>query len=280
MAIAGCRSRNFREHYGHRRWNQASGNRAAAAFLQEAAGADLAVEKGLTTFTRYFQSCSIQLTSFIACSSAFSYAADQGIPMATAIPSGTEQLLLFLFVIFVTTKMLGEIFERLHLPGVPGEILAGVALGPFALGWIPPSDTLRSVAQIGAIFVLFSAGLETSPRDLIRVSRKALLVSVAGVVVPFVLGFVYMKLRGDTTVEAVFIAAAMVATSIGITARALADLNVLSTRTARIILDTAVFEDVLGMLVLAVVAGAASGTGVQWWHLGVLIAEAVTFALF
>ncbi len=200
--------------------------------------------------------------------------------MATTIPSGTEQLLLFLFVIFVTTKMLGEIFERLHLPAVPGEILAGVGLGPYALGWIPPSDTLRSVAQIGAIFVLFSAGLETSPRDLIRVSRKALLVSVAGVVVPFVLGFVYMKLRGDTTVEAVFIAAAMVATSIGITARALADMNVLSTRTAKIILGAAVFDDVLGMLVLAVVAGAASGTGVQWWHLGVLIAEAVTFALF
>ncbi len=200
--------------------------------------------------------------------------------MATPIPSGTEQLLLFLFVIFVTTKMLGEIFERLKLPAVPGEILAGVALGPYALGWIPPSDTLRSVAQIGAIFVLFSAGLETSPRDLIRVSRKALLVSVAGVVVPFVLGFAYMKLRGDTTVEAVFIAAAMVATSIGITARALADMNVLSTRTARIILGAAVFDDVLGMLVLAVVAGAASGTGVQWWHLGVLIAEAVTFALF
>src|SRR6266852_3054109 len=200
--------------------------------------------------------------------------------MATPIPSGTEQLLLFLFVIFVTTKMLGEIFERLKLPAVPGEILAGVALGPYALGWIPPSDTLRSVAQIGAIFVLFSAGLETSPRDLIRVSRKALLVSVAGVVVPFVLGFAYMKLRGDTTVEAVFIAAAMVATSIGITARALADMNVLSTRTARIILGAAVFDDVLGMLVLAVVAGAESGKGVQWWHLGVLIAEAVTFALF
>ncbi len=200
--------------------------------------------------------------------------------MATAIPTGTEQLLLFLFVIFVTAKMLGEIFERLNLPAVPGEILAGVALGPYALGWIPPSDTLRSVAQIGAIFVLFSAGLETSPRELIRVSRKALLVSVAGVVVPFVLGFAYMKLRGDTTVEAVFIAAAMVATSIGITARALADMNVLSSRTAKIILGAAVFDDVLGMLVLAAVAGAASGTGVQWLHLGVLIAEAVTFALF
>ena len=200
--------------------------------------------------------------------------------MGNAVPTGSEQLLLELFVIFVTTKMLGELFERLSLPAVPGEILAGIILGPFALRWIPPSDTLRSVAQIGAIFVLFSAGLETSPRDLIRVSRKALLVSVLGVVVPFVLGFAYMKVRGDTTVEAVFIAAAMVATSIGITARTLADMQVLSTRTARIILGAAVFDDVLGMLVLAVVAGAASGSGVAWLHLGVLTGEAVAFALF
>jgi len=200
--------------------------------------------------------------------------------MATAVASGTEQLLLFLFVIFVTTKMMGEIFERLNVPAAPGEILAGIVLGPFALGWITPSDTLRSVAEIGAIFVLFSAGLETSPHHLIRVSRKALLVSVAGVIVPFALGFAYMKLRGDATVEAVFIAAAMVATSIGITARAMADMNVLATRTARIILGAAVFDDVLGMLVLAVVAGVTSGTGIQWLHLGVLIAEAVAFALF
>jgi Na+:H+ antiporter len=200
--------------------------------------------------------------------------------MATVLPSTTEQLLLELFVIFVTTKMLGEIFERLSLPAVPGEILAGILLGPYALGWIPGSDTLRSVAQIGAIFVLFSAGLETSPRDLIQVSRKALLVSVLGVVAPFVLGFAYMKLRGDSTVESVFVAAAMVATSIAITARVLGDMNILSTRTARIILGAAVFDDILGMLLLAVVTGSASGEGVQWGRLGLLTGEAVAFALF
>jgi len=128
--------------------------------------------------------------------------------MAMAIvPTGNEQLLLEeLFVIFVTTKMMGEIFERLSLPSVPGEILAGMALGPFALGWIRDSETLRSIAQIGVIFILFSAGLETSPRDLIRVSRKALLVSVAGVVVPFIFGFAYMELRGAATIESVFVA--------------------------------------------------------------------------
>src|SRR6266851_2042260 len=200
--------------------------------------------------------------------------------MTASVPSVTEQLLLQLFVIFVAAKAVGEIFERLGLPAVPGEILAGLALGPYALGWVPASDTLHSVAEIGVIFVLFSAGLETSPSELIRVSRRALLVSVAGVVVPFVLGFAYMKLRGDATLESVFVAAAMVATSVGITARVLGDMNVLATRTAKIILAAAVFDDVIGMVVLAVVAGSASSAGVQWLHLGVLTAEAVAFALF
>jgi Kef-type K+ transport system membrane component KefB len=200
--------------------------------------------------------------------------------MTPSIPSGPEQLLFQLFVIFVAAKLAGEVFERLGLPAVPGEILAGLALGPYALGWVPASDTLHSVAEIGVIFVLFSAGLETSPSELIRVSRRALLVSVAGVVVPFVLGFAYMKLRGDATLESVFVAAAMVATSVGITARVLGDMNVLSTRTAKIILAAAVFDDIIGVVVLAVVAGSASTAGVQWWHLGVLTVEAVAFVLF
>ena len=200
--------------------------------------------------------------------------------MTTSTLSGPEQLLFQIFVIFVVAKLAGEIFERMGLPAVPGEILAGLALGPYALGWIPASDTLHSVAEIGVIFVLFGAGLETSPSDLIRVSRRALLVSVAGVVVPFVLGFGYMKLRGDATLESVFVAAAMVATSVGITARVLGDMNVLATRTAKIILAAAVFDDVIGMVVLAVIAGSASSAGVQWLHLGVLTVEAVAFALF
>ena len=193
---------------------------------------------------------------------------------------GPEQFLVELFAIFVAAKVLGEVFERLRLPGVLGEILAGVGLGPYALNWIAPSDTIYSVAEVGAIFVLFSAGLETSPQALIRVGRKSLLVAVAGVVAPFILGFAYMKIRGDATTEAVFVGAAMVATSVGITARVLADLHVLATRTAQIILGAAVFDDILGMILLAVVAGIAAPGGLHWLHLGILIGEAAAFALF
>jgi Kef-type K+ transport system membrane component KefB len=199
-----------------------------------------------------------------------------------AIPNSTagEQLLLLeLFATFVSAKAVGELFERVALPSVLGEILAGAVLGPYALGWIQTSDVLHSVAELGAIFVLFSAGLEISPGELIRTSGKSLRVAVAGVVVPFLLGFFYMKLRGNVTSESVFVGAAMVATSVGITARVFADLHLLSTETAKIILGAAVFDDILGMLLLAVVGGIASG-GVNWLHMGVLIGEATGFALF
>jgi Na+:H+ antiporter len=191
-----------------------------------------------------------------------------------------EALLLELFAIFVAAKVLAELLERLHLPGVLGEIAAGVILGPYALGLVHASDTIHSLAEVGAIFVLFSAGLETSAHDLIRVGRKALMVATLGIAVPFALGFGYMKLRGDASTEAIFVGAAMVATSVGITARVLADLGVIATRTSKIILGAAVFDDILGMVLLAVVAGIASGGGLEWLHLGVLLAEAAAFALF
>ena len=196
------------------------------------------------------------------------------------MPHGPEQLLLDLLLIFVATKIGGEIFERVRLPSVLGEILAGIALGPYALGWIELTDTINSFAELGIIFVLFRAGLETSPRDLLHIGRKAMQVTAAGMLLPFVLGFGYMMLRGSSSKEAIFVAAAMVATSVGIAARVLGDLHLLSTRTAKIILGAAVFDDILGMVVLAVVTGLASGGRMQWLHLGVLTAEAVALALF
>ena len=196
------------------------------------------------------------------------------------MPSGADTLLLELFAIFVWAKIFGELFERLSLPAVLGEILAGVILGPHAARLISPTENVYAFAEIGAIFVLFTAGLETRPQDLLRVGRQSLGVAIAGVVAPFVLGFFYMHLRGEPSHEAIFVAAAMVATSVAITARVLADLHVLNSRFARIIMGAAVFDDILGMILLAMVSGIASGGGIRWWHLGVTFAEAMGFALF
>src|SRR5947207_15152579 len=103
-----------------------------------------------------------------------------------ASPTGTaaEQLLLLeLFATFVSAKAVGEVFERISLPSVLGEILAGAVLGPYALGWIPITDTIHSVADLGAIFVLFRAVLETSLGELIRMGGKSMIVAAAGGVV-------------------------------------------------------------------------------------------------
>jgi Kef-type K+ transport system membrane component KefB len=192
-----------------------------------------------------------------------------------------DPLLLQLFAIFVWAKVFGEGFERAGLPAVLGEILAGVVLGPYATRLIEPSPTVLSIAEIGAIFLLFTVGLQTNPKEMIRVGRISLRVALAGIVVPFVFGFVYIRfLRGHSAHEATFVAAAMVATSVGITARVMGDLHVLGSRVAKIILGAAVFDDVLGLILLAVVAGLASATGVAWIQLIVLAVEAVGFAVF
>jgi Kef-type K+ transport system membrane component KefB len=185
-----------------------------------------------------------------------------------------------MFTIFVWAKVFGELFERMNLPAVLGEILAGVILGPYATRFVLPGDTIYSIAEIGAVFLLFTVGLETSPRDLIRVGRISLGVAIAGIVVPFAMGFIFMRVNQEPMHEAVFVAAAMVATSVGITARVLRDLNVHKSRPAQIILGAAVFDDILGMLLLGVLVSTVTTGGVQWLHLSLVSVEAIGFAIF
>jgi Kef-type K+ transport system membrane component KefB len=196
------------------------------------------------------------------------------------VPEHGTSIILELFAIFVWTKTFAEVAEHLHVPSVIGEMLAGIVLGPYALGLIQPNGFTESVAEIGAVFLLLSVGLETHPEDLIRVGRKSIFVAVGGVVLPFVAGFGYIKLAGFTSNESIFVAAAMVATSVAVTARVLGDMRALGTRAAKIILGAAIFDDILGMLTLAVVAGLASSGHVRWVQLGVLSAEGIGFAAF
>jgi Kef-type K+ transport system membrane component KefB len=190
-----------------------------------------------------------------------------------------DPFLFQLFFIFVWAKLFGEVFERLHLPPVLGEILAGVLVGPYGARLVVPTDAIYAIASIGAIFLLFTVGLETQPKDLIGVGRISLSVAAAGVAVPFLFGFTYMMLRHHPTHEAIFVAAAMCATSVGITARVLGDMRVLQTVSAKIILGAAVFDDVLGMIALAIVVGLVSSTGLEWAQLLITAIEAIGFAL-
>lgn len=194
--------------------------------------------------------------------------------------SNSDPFLIQLLYIFLSAKIVGEMFERVKLPAVLGEILAGIVLGPFALDFVEPTASVESVASVGAIFLLFGVGLETHPKELISVGRQSLKVALAGVILPFAAGFAYIATRGGDATVGTFVGTAMVATSVGITARVLGDLNVLQTRAAKIILAAAVFDDVLGMVLLAMVAGFASSGELQLMQLTLLTAEAVAFAVF
>ncbi|MBA2645692.1 MAG: cation:proton antiporter, partial [Pyrinomonadaceae bacterium] len=169
------------------------------------------------------------------------------------------RILLTLFVMLLAAKVMAEVFERLRQPAVVGEILAGVLIGPSALAWVTPSEVTNTLAEIGVIFLLFTVGLETKPSAIFRVGKSAALVAVLGIIVPFVGGWALMRLWGSTHIEALFVGTALVATSVGITARVLSGMRLLDAPTARIILGAAVIDDILGLLVLAVISSAATG---------------------
>ena len=128
----------------------------------------------------------------------------------------STEILLGLLIVYIAAQVGAEIAQRLQLPAVVGEIAAGCVVGPSALGWVTINEPLEVLAEIGAVLLLFSVGLETRIDDLRRVGRAATYVGVAGVVLPFVLGAAWAKLAGFPTPKAMFIAAAFVATIYGI----------------------------------------------------------------
>ncbi|PTU31778.1 cation:proton antiporter [Stenotrophobium rhamnosiphilum] len=179
---------------------------------------------------------------------------------AVSAAEHAQHLLLGLFLIFAAAKVMAEVFERLRQPAVIGEILAGVLIGPYVLGWVEPSEITHTLSEIGVILLLFSVGLETKPASIIKVGKTATIVAVLGVVLPFAAGWGLMELYGATNIEGMFVGTAMVATSVGITARVLGGMGMLGATSSRIILGAAVIDDILGLLVLAVVASMAAGS--------------------
>ena len=162
-----------------------------------------------------------------------------------------------MLLIFGSAKLMAEILERFHQPGLIGEILAGILLGSGVLGWVAPNDVLIALANLGAIFLLFEIGLEVRSSELLKVGGTALVVATLGVIVPFAAGWGIVVLWGAGNIAALFVGAAMVATSVGITARVLASRGWLEERASKILLAAAVIDDVLGLIVLAVVSSAA-----------------------
>ncbi len=218
----------------------------------------------------------------------------EGTPAAGNAGSLDQQLvagLLALIVIMLLAKVGAELFERLGQPAVLGELTVGILLSGVGLagvavveGW-KHSAGLHLVAEVGVILLLFEVGLESHLNELLEVGWSALLVAVVGVIAPVVLGYGVSAyfLAGEPWYVHLFVGGTLAATSVGITARVLKDLNKLDTKEARIILGAAVVDDVLGLIILAVISGLVTsvarggGAGLSAGAILVIILKAVLF---
>ena len=174
----------------------------------------------------------------------------------------TYEIFKDLAIIIIMAKLFGIIARKLKAPQVVGEILAGLAIGPCLLGWVEQSDVLVMMAEIGVILLMFSAGLETDLKELIKTGPMAFAIACAGVFIPLVGGtLLYMGFYGVSAIGtneyyvAVFIGVIMTATSVSITVQALKEMGKLSTKVGTTILSAAIIDDIIGIIVLTFVIG-------------------------
>jgi len=188
-----------------------------------------------------------------------------------------RDLLLGLVLVWLAAKVAGEAMERVGQTAVLGELLAGVLIGPGVLGLVHESSALHALAELGVLILLFEVGLESDLGELLRAGLQATLVALVGVAVPFAVGYGIMHWLGHPALLAVFVGATFTATSVGITARVLADIGRLGDSAARVVLGAAVVDDILGLIILAVVTGVAQTGSVSLGAVGLLAGKAVVF---
>ncbi len=186
-----------------------------------------------------------------------------GMAQAEAVEKALSAHLFEIFILILATQVVGWIFQKLKQPVVIGELLAGVIVGPALLGWVVEGSLIEFIAELGAIFLLFMVGLETRLHDILKVGKEAFVVAVVGAILPFFGGYYFGLYIGFNQVAALFLGAALVATSVGITARVMQELDVLSRPYSRIILGAAVIDDIEGLIVLAIVSGIATTGAVE-----------------
>jgi Kef-type K+ transport system membrane component KefB len=229
------------------------------------------------------------LSVLLCCALARAVSAQGGAGASTGAPALDPFVLLSVAVMLVVARLGGELLKRAGQPAVLGELAGGILLGSlslFGVAWVErlrADSVVAALAEIGVIILLFEVGLESNVGEMRAVGWSSLLVATLGVVAPFLLGWgvAALFLPSGQTLEHVFIGATLCATSVGITARVLRDLGKLKTREARIILGAAVIDDVLGLLILAVVAGAirasAAGQSLSLASVGLVALKAVAF---
>ncbi|MBM3602671.1 MAG: cation:proton antiporter [Alphaproteobacteria bacterium] len=190
------------------------------------------------------------------------------------------QLLASLTIIYAAAKVGGELALRLRQPAVLGELAAGLLVGVSGLQWLhPDQQALHLMAQIGVTLLLFEIGLESDMRALLKVGWQALLVGLIGMLAPFGLGLAVMLASGSGMMAAIFVGAALTATSIGITINVLQQMGCLKTKAGQTILGAAILDDILGVVVLSVVVALSDGQAITPASVGMIIGKALAFLL-
>jgi Kef-type K+ transport system membrane component KefB len=197
--------------------------------------------------------------------------------LAAKVGMTVVEILRDILIVLVAAKVAAEIAERIKVPAVVGEIAAGVVIGPSVLGLVGTTEVLEVLAEIGVILLLLQVGLEMDVRDLAAVGRASMSVAVIGVILPIAMGFgVGVAFAYDSN-TALFLGAALAATSVGITARVFSDLRVLTSVEARTVLGAAVADDVLGLVILTVVVRVVTEGTVSLLSILQIVGVAVLF---
>ena len=197
--------------------------------------------------------------------------------MSAPAPAHGAEAFLALAAIWLAAKIAAELAERAGQPAVLGELLAGMAIGPSALGLVSETEVIQALAGLGVAILLFEIGLESDLDDLLRAGPQSTAVALVGIACPFCVGYLAGLAWGLGQMTAVFVGAALTATSVGITARVLADLGRLGDRASKIVLGAAVIDDVLGLVILAVVSALARSGTVSAASVALILAKAVGF---
>jgi len=193
----------------------------------------------------------------------------------------THEFFLYLLVILLTARIFAELATRMLAPSVIGELLAGVVLGPSLLGWIEPTEAIKLMAEMGVILLLFEVGLGTDVKRLVRTGTKPFVVAVFGFILPLVFGFTlgYWVFQLSVLVS-LFIGGALTATSIGITVRVLSDLNRQQAPEGQIVLGAAVLDDVMGVVLLAMLYEFSIGGGINFVNASKVLMFIAAFFIF
>lgn len=204
------------------------------------------------------------------------------VPFLAAAGGNTEfeHLLLALVSVIVATKVFGAFAQYIGQPAVLGELIAGVVLGGSVLGVLDPNDSVvHALSELGVLILLFQIGLHTDLRSLAKVGSTALFAGGVGVVLPFVGGYGVARLMGVEPLSAIVIGAALTATSIGISARVLSDLGQLKTPEGQVVIGAAVFDDVVGLIILSIVASMVAGADLTVGGVGKIAGVAIGFVV-